>query len=195
MIGRTLKRLFARFGYRYGYDTSYMQNLVDSDRNGATKLALASLFTRYRFGLPAAHYFAAKIICYPVRRLWLVSETGDRHGGRSGRPLAHIRRLLLGPEEEAPPEMRLAARYARAVSENDPALSDIIEDCTRRWGKRGLAGLAAAVTSGQFYPLFKRGLGHGNTCTPVLPWLRTVEAAPIENTTDVLHARQEPTAG
>ena len=195
MIGRTLKRLFARFGYRYGYDTSYMQNLVDSDRNGATKLALASLFTRYRFGLPPAPYFAAKIIATRYADSGSCLKLAIDMAAEAGVPLAHIRRLLLGPEEEAPPEMRLAARYARAVSENDPALSDIIEDCTRRWGKRGLAGLAAAVTSGQFYPLFKRGLGHGNTCTPVLAWLRTVEAAPIENTTDVLRARQEPTAG
>ena len=137
MIGRTLKRLFARFGYRYGYDTSYMQNLVDSDRNGATKLALASLFTRYRFGLPAAHYFAAKIMATRYADCGSCLKLAIDMAAEAGVPLAHIRRLLLGPEEEAPPEMRLAARYARAVSENDPALSDIIEDCTRRWGETG----------------------------------------------------------
>ena len=128
MIGRTLKRLFARFGYRYGYDTSYMQNLVDSDRNGATKLALASLFTRYRFGLPPAHYFAAKIMATRYADCGSCLKLAIDMAAEAGVPLAHIRRLLLGPEEEAPPEMRLAARYARAVSENDPALSDIIED-------------------------------------------------------------------
>ena len=88
-------------------------------------------------------------------------------------PLTAIRQLLLGPRAEAPPDMQLAARYAHAVLDKDSALPAAIEACTRRWGGRGFAGLSASVTAGQLYPVFKRGLGHGTSCTPVMAWLRT----------------------
>ena len=61
MISRILKKQVAGFGDRYGYDIGYMQDLVDTDRRGAVQLLLAGAFTRRRFGLPAAPYFAAKI--------------------------------------------------------------------------------------------------------------------------------------
>ncbi len=192
MIARTLKRSFARFGSRYGYDASYLQELVDTDRNGALKLVLASSFTRHRFGLPPAPYFAAKIVATRYADCGSCLKLAINMAAEAGVPLPDIRRLLVDSEGEAPSEMRLAARYASAVSEHDPALPGIIEECTRRWGKRGLAGLAAAVTGGQFFPLLKRGLGQGSACTPVLAWLRTIEAAPIANTTDVLRTRQDP---
>ena len=192
MIGRTLKRSFARFGSRYGYDTSYLQELVDTDRNGALKLALASSFTRHRFGLPAAPYFAARIVATRHADCGSCLKLAIDMAAEAGVPLQDIRRLLVGPEEETPIEMRLAARYARAVSENDPALPELIEECIRCWGKRGIAGLAAAVTGGQFYPLLKRGLGQGSACTPVLAWLRTTEAAPTGDGRKAIRARPKP---
>ena len=192
MIGRTLKRSFARFGSRYGYDTSYLQELVDTDRNGALKLALASASTRHRFGLPPAPYFAAKIIATRYADCGSCLKLAIDMAAEAGVPLRDIRPLLVGPEEEALPEMRLAARYARAVSENDPAVPEIIAECIRCWGKRGLAGLAAAVAGGQFFPVLKRGLGQGRACTPVLAWLRTAEVAPTGNGTEAMRARHKP---
>ena len=176
MIARTLKRAFARFGSGYGYDASYLQDLVDTDRTGALRLALASSFTRHRFGLPPAPYFAAKIIATRHADCGSCLKLAIDMAVEAGVPLPDIRRLLVGSDGEAPREMRLAARYARAVAEHDPALPGIIEECTRCWGKRGLAGLAAAVAGGQFFPLLKRGLGRGSACTPVLAWLGTSEA-------------------
>ena len=192
MIARTLKRSFARFGSRYGYDTGYMQELVDKDRNGALKLALASSFTRHRFRLPPAPYFAAKIVATRYADCGSCLKLAIDMAVEAGVPLQDIRRLLVGSEQEAPLEMRLAARYARAVSEHDPALPEIIEECMRRWGKRGIAGLAAAVTGGQFFPMLKRGLGHASACMPVLAWLRSGEAAPAENGTEDMRATSDP---
>lgn len=89
----------------------------------------------------------------------------------AGVPMRHIRAMLLDGAESAPRTMALARHYAEAVLANDPALLNIIAACEARWGKAGLAGLAAATVSGSFYPLLKRGLGHGNACEPVLAWL------------------------
>ena len=192
MIARILKGSFARFGSRYGYDASYLQELVDTDRNGALRLALASSFTRHRFRLPPAPYFAAKIVATRHADCGACLKLAIDMAVEAGVPLPDIRRLLIDSAGEAPPEMRLAARYAHAVAEHDPALPGIIEECTRRWGKRGLAGLAAAVTGGHFIPLLKRGLGQGSACTPVLAWLRTAEIVPPGNGADAHPARQQP---
>ena len=180
MIARILKRQVAGFGNRYGYDASYLHELVDTDCTGAVKLLLVGPFTRHRFGLPAAPYFAAKIIATRRADCGACLKLAIDMAVEAGVPLAAIRQLLLGSGEEAPPDMRLAARYADAVLDNDPALPAAIAACTRRWGKRGLAGLAAAVTAGQLYPVFKRGLGHGTSCTPVMAWL----SAPDEGSRD-----------
>ena len=174
MIRRILKRQVAAFGDRYGYDASYLHELVDIDRKGAVKVMLLGPFTRHRSGLPAAPYFAAKIIATGRADCGACLKLAIDMAVEAGVPLVAIRQLLLGSGEEAAPDMRTAARYAHAVLDNDPSLPEAIEACTRRWGKRGLAGLAAAVTAGQFYPVFKRGLGHGSSCTPVMTWLRAL---------------------
>ena len=130
--------------------------------------------------MPPAPYFAANITATRRADCGSCLKLAIDMAVEAGVPLAAIRQLLLGSGDAAPPEMQLAAQYARAVLDNDPAVPEAIEACTRRWGKRGLAGLAAAVTAGQFYPLFKRGLGHGTSCTPVMAWLR----APDEGSPD-----------
>jgi hypothetical protein len=179
MIPAILKKQFAGFGDRYGYDTTYLQEVADLDAGGALKLGLVSKFTSHQFGLPASVYFAAKVTaakwadCGSCLRLAIAMavEAGVRRDDLAA--------MLVGPAEEVPADMALAARYAQATIDNAPELAGIIEDCETRWGRRGLAGLAAATVSGLFYPLFKRGLGYGNVCEPVIAELRA-EAKRLE---------------
>ena len=69
MISAVLKKQFAGFGDRYGYDTGYLQEIVDLDLGGAVKLGLVSKFTDHRFGLPASAYFAAKVTAASARSM------------------------------------------------------------------------------------------------------------------------------
>ncbi|WP_292430932.1 hypothetical protein [Mesorhizobium sp.] len=167
-----LKQQLRKFENRYGYDTGYMRELVDTHEFGALKFAPISPFTGEQFSLPAAPYFAAKITaarhadCGSCLKL-VITMARD-----AGVPVTAIDALLTGDATALPDDMMLAERYARAVLDNDPELLDIIDACEQRWGKAGIAGLSAAVVSGQVYPTFKRGLGHGNSCEPVLAWLK-----------------------
>ncbi len=171
MLAMLLKRAFRKFGGRYGYDTSYLTELADNDTTGAFRLALVSPFTGHRFGLDAAPYFAARITaarqtdCGSCLRLTIAMAR------EAGVPMRDIRAMLLDGAETARRDMALARHYAEAVLANDPALPTILGACEARWGTTGVAGLAAATVSGSFYPLLKRGLGHGNACEPVLAWL------------------------
>lgn len=168
MIAAFLKRQFAAFGVRYGYDTGYFAELADLDTVGAAKLAMVSGFTSHRFGLRAGPYFAAKAVaasstdCGPCLELAISMAT------EAGVPRADLARVLTGRLDEAPADMALAARYAKAVLANGGDLADLLDECETRWGRGGVAGLASAVVSGLFYPMLKRGLGHGLACRPVL---------------------------
>lgn len=176
MFKRLLKRQLRKFQNRYGYDTLYMRELVDTDEFGALKLALISPFTDERFSLPPAPYFAAKITAARRADCGSCLKLVITMAREAGVELEAIEALLDGAAVALPDDMVLAERYARAVLDNDPELPDILDACEQRWGKAGIAGLAAAVVSGQLYPTFKRGLGHGNSCMPVLAWLKA-EAA------------------
>lgn len=181
MIGNYLKRQFDRFEGHYGYDTTYLKEVADLDTGGAVKMGLVSKFTGHQFGLPAEPYFAAKVTaakwadCGSCLRLTIAMA---EEAGVSRTDIAH---MLVGPRERVPDEMALAARYAQATIDNAPELGEIIAECEECWGRRGLAGLSAAVVSGLFYPLFKRGFGYGNVCEPVLAELKA-EARRLERT-------------
>ena len=168
MIAAMLKRQFAAFGARYHYDTDYLAELADLDTGGAAKLAMVSPFTSHRFGLPAGPYFAAKAIaaksadCGPCLDLVIAMAV------EAGVARANLARVLTGRRDEAPADMELAARYADAVLANSADIADLLAECEAQWGRPGIAGLASALVSGLFYPMLKRGLGHGLACRPVL---------------------------
>ncbi|MGQ2904748.1 MAG: hypothetical protein ACT6RL_07960 [Neoaquamicrobium sediminum] len=172
MLTTILKAAFDRFGRRYDYDASYLAGVAELDPAGGVKLGLVSFFTSHTFGAPRDAYYAAKITavrhadCGSCLRLAVAMalEAGVERG--------NVVALLAGPADAVPEPMRFASRYAEAIIGNHPEHMELVEECRARWGEEGLAGLAAATVSGMFYPLLKRGLGHGNACEPVLAALK-----------------------
>ena len=167
MIAALLKRQFAKFERRYKYDAAYLCEIADLDAIGALKLGLATGFTGHRFGVPKEAYFAAKITGAEWADCGSCLNLAIAMAVEADIPRESIAALLVGPAANAPEAMALARRYARAVIENDPCLPEVLEACERRWGRRGVAGLASATVSGLFFPLLKRGLGYGNACEPI----------------------------
>lgn len=171
MLKRYLRHESARFAGRYDYDTAYLDEIIDVDPRGAFKLGLVSFFTEHRFGIPAKVYYAAKVTaawrtdCGSCLRLVIAMAE------EAGVARKDIATLLVGAEAEKDDAMSLAARYAEAMLSNDPQMQDLVEAARDCWGPSAPAGLAAATVSGVFYPLLKRGLGHGNACEPVIALL------------------------
>lgn len=167
MMRGFLKSQFDKFGRQYDYDTGYMKEVADLDAGGAMKLGMMAPFTSHRFGIGAAPYFAAKVTaarwadCGSCLRLAIAMAV------EAGLARADLAAMLTG-QKNVPEDMALAARYAQAVIDNAPELTEIIAECECRWGRSGIAGLSAATVSGLVYPLFKRGLGYGNVCEPVI---------------------------
>lgn len=166
MIRALFRRQVARFGRRYRYDTTYVARIVDTDLAAAVKLAMAGPFLDHRGKLPrhvwrAAHLRAVRAAdCGPCLELAVAMAREE------GMERATVAAILRGdPPGE---DMALAVRYADAVLANDPSLPECIDAVEAQYGHGGLVALSIAVVAGGFYPLFKRGLGKGAACSPVL---------------------------
>lgn len=166
MIRPLLAAALRRFERRYGYDATYMHEILNADLSAGVRLMLASGYLSHRSGVTPACYFAAKIRsaraadCGPC--LALVIAMAEEAGVEPGTILA-----ALG-EAEGNPRVELVVAYADAVLANAPELPLIVEDVRTAFGTCGLASLASAVVAGQFYPTLKRGMGHAHACAPVV---------------------------
>ncbi len=166
MISAWLKRRFDRMGRTFDYDVSYMHELIDADPEAGRKFALATMFFSQPPKVPKNTFWAAKLVackhadCGPCLRLVI------NMAERSGIERNLIRDILLAIPADT--DAALGQAYARAVLDNAPELPELIGEIERRWGKKGLANMSVAVMSGLFYPMFKRGFGHGIACEPVL---------------------------
>jgi hypothetical protein len=162
MIKAFCRKIARRFGLRYDYDAGYMEAIAEESPAAFFKIGLMMPFTNERFGLPPAPYFAARFIAarhadcgYCAMLVIRMAEVA----GVSTTELASIARP--GPADDA---MRLAADFATAVLDQSADLDALAVQVVARFGENGRMGLAAAIASGQFFPLLKRGLGYSTSC-------------------------------
>lgn len=175
MITWWLKRKFDEMGREYDYDVSYMRELAEADPGALRKFALAMPFFTQQPKASRNACWAAKLRsckhadCGPCLRL--VIDMARRLGVED----QTIREILIGIPTDG--DAALGQAYADAVLDNSPDLPELISKIEAKWGKKGLASMSAAVLSGQFFPVFKRGFGHGIACEPVLKELEAKIAA------------------
>ena len=165
MLKSLLTAQTRRFGHRYAYDTTFLEELVAEDMTGGLKLGLAMPFLDHRFGLPAAAYYAARLVTADAGGCGDCAELVLKLAEECG--VARQRLLpLLGAAAgaDAEPDLQLAADFVRAVLANTPDQLDLGDRVLERFGRRGRIGLAAAIASEQVYTVIKRGTGHALQC-------------------------------
>lgn len=175
MVTYFLKRMFTAMGRRYDYDVGYMHELAGADKSALRKFALAMPFFTQAPNVPKNAYWAAKLRATKDADCGSCLRLVATMAEEAGLSPALIRDILRGETDNQ--HAALGVAYADAVLGNLPELQQLTEQIGKRWGHKGLASLATAVCSGQFFPTFKRGLGHGNACEPVLRQLETRLAA------------------
>lgn len=166
MIRRLLAGALRRFETRYRYDAAYMHEIVAADLAAGVRLMLATGYLSHRGHLPPACYFAAKLRSARMADCGPCLELVIAMAEEAGVP-PHVVLAALG-EGEGDAQVEMVVAYADAVLANAPELPAIVDDVRAAFGTHGLAGLAAAVVAGQFYPTLKRGMGHATACAPVV---------------------------
>jgi hypothetical protein len=155
------------FDRKYGYDSSYVREIVDADLGAALKLTGVMGLEKHRKGVPIAPWYAAKLAstlaedCGPCTQLVVNMAQQD------GVAPEVLRAIVSGDIDALPEDVALALRYAQAVIRRDAECGPLRERVVAAWGKQGLISLAIALTMGRFFPTLKYAMGHGLACSRV----------------------------
>jgi hypothetical protein len=162
------KRLDA-YEREYGYDVSYVREILDADLAAFRRVFALTAFSAYApSDVPAEAQFAAKITgtltedCGPCTQLMVTQAE------RAGVAPDTIRAVVRGDLASLGPDARLAVLFARAVLAHDPEADVLRAQVRERWGRRGVIALAFGLVSARAYPTLKYALGFAKTCSRVV---------------------------
>ena len=162
------KMILGRFSRRYDYDVNYLYEIADSSPGGFIRYLMMAPLGQYRKAAPVDAYFAAKITatrradCGPC--LNLVAKMARE----AKVDQATVMSVLRDEPTCVSDDVQLAMRYANAVIDQDAVMVvETHQAIIERWGKAAATDMSLAVTFGTFYPMFKRGLGHAQSCQPI----------------------------
>lgn len=156
------------FEREYGYDVSYVREIVDADLGAFRRFYGFSTLSSFAGDVPAEVLFAAKITgtlaedCGPCTQL-MVSMAE-----KAGVAPDAIRAIVRGDLAALGPDTRLAVLFSRAVMQRDPEADVLRAQVRERWGRRGVIALGFALIAARGYPTLKYALGFGKACTRVV---------------------------
>jgi len=160
------KRLEA-FDREYGYDSSYVREILDADLGAAIKLSKVMGLTGYRKGVPTDACCAAGLVGTMAEDCGPCTQLGVTMAQREGVAPEVIRAILTGNTQAMSEDVLLAYRFAHAVLAHDPQADPLRERIVEKWGRKGLISLGFAITMARFFPTLKYAMGHGQACTRV----------------------------
>lgn len=167
MLKWFVKRQLARFGERWGYDTGYMQEIVDEagvdavmPMQGLQKLG------GYRKA-PLDAYYGAALTAGKAADCGPCLQLGVKMAEAEGMKPATIRAILERDYVNCSKETLLGVELALGTIARDGTGEEARAEILRRWGRAGLVSLAYAIVAAQSYPAFKYAIGHGHACVRV----------------------------
>ena len=174
MLSWLLKRRIDAFERDYGYDASYLRDMLAADAKAVMALWKVQGLSQYRKGVPREPWYAAGIAgvlsedCGPCTQLAIAMAERD------GLAADTLRAIVAGDTRMMPDEAVLAYRFAKASLARDAAADELRIEIVKRWGQQGLISLAFALASARIFPTVKYALGHGQACSRV-----TVAGSPV----------------
>lgn len=165
MFKALLKKGYQRFAARYDYDADYMTYITDISTSAGARLSLLPLFSQYS-GPRAA------------KDVWAGAALGSTLDGDCGQCVQLVLNMavearvcpdqlalcLQGQAKDAG-DVGLGFRFSQAAIADDPHLDKLRAEIERRFGPSAVIAASFAASSGRIYPVMKRGLGFGGTCS------------------------------
>lgn len=167
MIKYFLKMGIRRFANRYNYDADYMTHIADTSTTAGVRLSLLPLYSQFQGPKAARDVWAGAILgstqegdCGPCVQLVVDMAL------ELGVPAEQIACCLEGNAATAG-DVGLGFRFSHAAIENLRELDELRSEIEKRFGATALAAVSFAASSGRIYPVLKRGLGFGQSCSMV----------------------------
>lgn len=176
MLTWLIRRHLAKFERDFGYDVSYMRDVLAADPSALLLFARAAKLSRYCKDAAPAAWFAAKITsamtedCGPCTQLVVIMAE------RAGLPARELSAIVRGDDAAMSADALLGARFARAALAHAD-MAPLRAELDARYGKRAAVSLAFAVVSARMYPTLKYALGYGRTCQRVTVGGETISVA------------------
>ena len=165
MLTWPARRQVRAFGRTYGYDVTYIEEMLDAGGVAAVRplMALQKLAHGYR-AAPPVLLTGAAITAAILGDCGPCAQLGVTMFERAGIDPALLRAVAAGDRAAMPEEARLGSDFARATLARDGSDVPLRDEIVRRYGRRALIALAYAITASQAYPNLKYALGHGHAC-------------------------------
>ncbi|UYV36997.1 hypothetical protein N4R57_18825 [Rhodobacteraceae bacterium D3-12] len=149
---------------RYAYDAAYAHHVINVSRSAGIRLAMFPLVAQYRGPKPGRLVWAGALFgsthegdCGPCAQLVVDMAV------EAGVPVASLRACAEGRAEEAG-DVGLGYRFAMAAIADTPEAAALGDKIAESYGEDARVAASFAAATGRFYPVFKRGLGHGQLC-------------------------------
>lgn len=161
------RRMLRSFSKRYGYDTSYIEMVLNEAPSAFFKLAPLMKASAHREVVPVETSFAAKLAgalgedCGPCTQLCVDMAL------EAGMAKDQIEAVLRRDIRAMTPDVLLGFQFADAVvhrSMEDETCRDAVR---ARWGDKGVIDLTMALQMGRLFPMLKLGLGYAKECRRV----------------------------
>jgi hypothetical protein len=174
MLKWLLKRRIAAFERTFGYDTSYLRQMLDADVSAVMALWKVQGMSQYRKGVPREAYYAAGLVGVLAEDCGPCTQLAITMAERDGVAADTLRAIVTGDLRAMPDDAVLAYQFAKASLAREVGADELRDEIVKRWGETGLISLAYALTVSRIYPTVKYALGHGKACTRL-----TVGGSPI----------------
>jgi hypothetical protein len=167
MLKWLIRRRIAAFEKQWGYDASYLREVLDTDTRAFLTFVRAQGIGKYRRDLPVDAYYGAKLTavvaedCGPCTQLLVGMALAE------GVAPATIAAVIEGRDDDLPEAVRLSVRFTRAVIAHEANAVELRELITARFGPRAIVSIAFAILAARMYPTIKYALGHGVACQRV----------------------------
>jgi hypothetical protein len=164
MLKSYLHRKVAAMERAFGYDATYVHEMLDASTPAFIKFALFQKMASHCDNVPREAWYAAKLAAVISEDCGPCAQLGIDMALQAGVDPKILAALARGDLERAGADAALGYRYGLAVATNAPEAVALSVDAEAKYGKRGLVSLALAVAGARVYPALKRGLGHGAAC-------------------------------
>lgn len=168
MMRWLLRTAIGRFERDWGYDASYMRDMIDASPRAAWLFSRATNLGRFRRDLPLPEWYVAGITAVRSEDCGPCTQLAVNMAERAGVDPAVLRAVLADDPAAMPPDIALVWRFTRATLAHDAAADEYRDAVVKRWGQRALVSLACAITAARMYPTVKYALGHGKSCVRVV---------------------------
>jgi hypothetical protein len=167
MLKAMFSRYLDRFERTWGYDASYMRDVLAVSPASFLKFMLGTAAAN-RKAAPAEAIVAASLAGVLAEDCGPCTQIGVDMAAASGMNPEVLRAILAGDEAAMGETAALAWRFARASLARDMETCDPLRDeIVRRWGEKALVAIGLSLVAARMYPTLKYALGHGKACSKV----------------------------